>query len=243
MRREIRFHIPSLPLSTLIPAHLKTLSQRLVGKLLGFELRLQLFVLSSFVSAQGSLWPTHASGEFQCWRRNSPEESASWYTSFLLFIDHRIYKNFLSIAQYVQNCWRRRWKGRRTKKRRRRRGCRVNSIRLSIDLLRRGSTISTSRVGSHGRRFGRGSWYSGKISNFYYGFQNLYSTPNRLKRTRFQLITIHFNSFSVFSGLKRIAPFTFCRRIDVGPSLAERVAIHRQAREALEQSQALGVPL
>lgn len=29
----------------------------------------------------------------------------------------------------------------------------------------------------------------------------------------------------------------------MGPSLAERVAIQRQAREALEQSQALGVPL
>ena len=44
-------------------------------------------------------------------------------------------------------------------------------------------------------------------------------------------------------GLKRIAPFTFCRRIEVGPSLAERVEIRRQTEEALRQAQALGVPM
>lgn len=44
------------------------------------------------------------------------------------------------------------------------------------------------------------------------------------------------------SGLKRISPFTFCNRIEVGPSLAERVAIQRQERQALEQSLALGIP-
>lgn len=38
-------------------------------------------------------------------------------------------------------------------------------------------------------------------------------------------------------------PFTFCRRIDVGPSIAERVAIRQQEQEALRQSQALGVPV
>ncbi|KAI9565671.1 hypothetical protein GHT06_009463 [Daphnia sinensis] len=43
-------------------------------------------------------------------------------------------------------------------------------------------------------------------------------------------------------GLKRISPFTFCNRIDVGPSLAERVAIQRQERQALEESLALGIP-
>lgn len=40
-----------------------------------------------------------------------------------------------------------------------------------------------------------------------------------------------------------MAPFTFCRRIDVGPSLAERVAIQRQARETVQQLHAMGVPL
>ena len=33
-------------------------------------------------------------------------------------------------------------------------------------------------------------------------------------------------------GLKRVAPFTFCRRIDIGLSLAERVEIQRR-RESL----------
>ena len=44
-------------------------------------------------------------------------------------------------------------------------------------------------------------------------------------------------------GFKKIVPFTFCRRIDVGPSLRERVAIRQQAQEALREAQAQGVPL
>lgn len=51
-----------------------------------------------------------------------------------------------------------------------------------------------------------------------------------------------FNNYVFYSGLKRITPFTFCNRIDVGPSLAERVAIQRQERQALEESLALGIP-
>ena len=38
-------------------------------------------------------------------------------------------------------------------------------------------------------------------------------------------------------------PFTFCRRIETGPNLKERVAIQRAAREAVEASIAAGVPM
>ena len=47
----------------------------------------------------------------------------------------------------------------------------------------------------------------------------------------------------MLTGLKRIKPFTFNRRIATGPNLRERVAIQRAAREAAEASIAAGDPM
>lgn len=63
-------------------------------------------------------------------------------------------------------------------------------------------------------------------------------------REKFLIFTMGSRTYTPHQiGLKRILPFTFCRRIDVGPSLAERVAIRRQVQEAQREAQALGVPL
>ncbi|XP_046635564.1 F-box/WD repeat-containing protein 5-like isoform X1 [Daphnia pulicaria] len=62
-------------------------------------------------------------------------------------------------------------------------------------------------------------------------------------REKFLIFTMGSRTYTPHQiGLKRITPFTFCNRIDVGPSLAERVAIQRQERQALEESLALGIP-
>uniref|UniRef100_A0A0P6G366 F-box/WD repeat-containing protein n=1 Tax=Daphnia magna TaxID=35525 RepID=A0A0P6G366_9CRUS len=62
-------------------------------------------------------------------------------------------------------------------------------------------------------------------------------------REKFLIFTMGSRTYTPHQiGLKRISPFTFCNRIDIGPSLAERVAIQRQERQALEESLALGIP-
>lgn len=62
-------------------------------------------------------------------------------------------------------------------------------------------------------------------------------------REKFLIFTMGSRTYTPHQiGLKRILPFTFCRRIDVGPSLAERVAIRQRAEQALRESQALGLP-
>ena len=49
--------------------------------------------------------------------------------------------------------------------------------------------------------------------------------------------------WKIVIGFKRIVPFTFCRRIETGPNLKERVAIQKAAREAAEASLAAGIAL
>lgn len=63
-------------------------------------------------------------------------------------------------------------------------------------------------------------------------------------REKFLIFTMGSRTYTPHQiGLKRIAPFSFCKRIELGPSLAERVEIRRQTEEALRQAQALGVPI
>ena len=70
--------------------------------------------------------------------------------------------------------------------------------------------------------------------------------PILLIRSVLNIVFLFINNFLQHLnclGLKRIAPFSFCKRIELGPSLAERVEIRRQTEEALRQAQALGVPM